>query len=135
MTAVLSFWNGATGPSSTDDVGSLVQLLEFDEDALLLATDGDEIVGTAIVGWDGWRGTIYRVAVAPDRRRQRIATALVRQAEANLRRRGALRLHLIVEPDRPAAQAFWTSAGYARTDQTRFVKTFDAAAERSRTRT
>jgi ribosomal protein S18 acetylase RimI-like enzyme len=112
-----------------------MQLLEFDDGALLVATDGDEIVGTVIVGWDGWRGSMYRLAVVPSRRRQGIASRLVREAESKLRAHGAVRLHLIVEPDRRAAQSFWTSAGYAATDQSRFVKTFDATAEPSRGQT
>jgi len=132
---LLSFWSETTGASATDDLESLVQLLEFDDDALLLATDDDEIVGSVIVGWDGWRGSMYRLAVAPNRRRGGIASALVRAGESTLRRRGDVRLHLIVEPDRAAARSFWTSAGYAATDQTRFVRTFDATAENSRTRT
>jgi ribosomal protein S18 acetylase RimI-like enzyme len=123
--AVLSFWTVATGPSSTDDAESLVQLLDFAEDALLLAIDGDEIVGSVIVGWDGWRGAMYRLAVGPHRRREGIASALVREGESRLRGRGAVRLHLIVEPDRPTAQSFWTSAGYEPTTQARFVKTFE----------
>ena len=124
--AVLAFWEVATTePSSTDDVDSVQQLLTFAPDALLLATnDDDEIVGTVVVGWDGWRGTLYRLGVAPDRRREGIAAMLVDAAEAQLRARGAQRLHLIVAGGQPVAEAFWTSAGYARTDQHRFVKTF-----------
>jgi ribosomal protein S18 acetylase RimI-like enzyme len=125
IAGVLSLWNTATDPSTTDDAGSLARLLEFADDALLLATDGDEIVGTVIVAWDGWRGTMYRLAVAPSRRRRGIASTLVREGEARLRRRGAARLHAIVESDRPAAQFFWTSVGYAPTNQARYVKIFE----------
>jgi len=126
--AVLAFWEVATTePSTTDDVDSVRQLLAFAPDALLLATIDDEIVGTVVVGWDGWRGTLYRLAVAPGRRREGIAAMLVGDAEAQLRRRGAQRLHLIVAVDQPVAASFWTSVGYARTDQHRFVKTFTTA--------
>ena len=35
------------------------------------------MVGSLIAAWDGWRGSFYRLAVHPERRRQRIATALL----------------------------------------------------------
>jgi ribosomal protein S18 acetylase RimI-like enzyme len=126
--AVLAFWEIATTePSTTDDADSVRQLLDFAPDALVLATnDDDEIIGTVVVGWDGWRGTLYRLAVAPERRRQRIGARLVAEAEAQLRRWGAERLHLIVATGQPVATSFWASVGYARTDQQRFVKTFTA---------
>jgi ribosomal protein S18 acetylase RimI-like enzyme len=127
VSAVLAFWEVATAePSTTDDAGSLRQLLDFAPDALLLATNDDEIIGTVVVGWDGWRGTLYRLAVAPERRREGIAAMLVDEAETQLRASGAQRLHLIVAGGQPVAEAFWTSAGYTRTDQHRFVKTFTA---------
>ena len=121
---VLQLWSVATGPSPTDDPRSLERLVEFAPQALLVAVDQDRIVGTVIVGWDGWRGTMYRLAVVPDRRREGIASLLVRDGEARLRDRGAIRLHLIVESDRPVAHSFWSAAGYTRTEQARFVKTF-----------
>ena len=124
---VLALWSIATGPSTTDDAESLARLIEFAPDALLVATDHDQIVGTVVVGWDGWRGTMYRLAVVPDRRREGIASMLVRDGEASVRSHGATRLHLIVESNRPVAQSFWSSIGYVRTDQARFVKTFEAA--------
>ena len=70
--AVLVFWRDATDPSSTDDAASLAALLARFPDAMVLAVDQEVIVGTVIVGWDGWRGAMYRIAVAPaDRRRDR----------------------------------------------------------------
>jgi ribosomal protein S18 acetylase RimI-like enzyme len=123
--AVLAFWRDATTePSSTDDAASLANLIDHASDALVLAVDGDVIVGTLIVGWDGWRGTMYRLAVAPEQRRRRIASALVGEGERRLTAHGAQRLHLIVAPDQEPARRFWSSAGYDTTDQLRFVKTF-----------
>jgi ribosomal protein S18 acetylase RimI-like enzyme len=120
---VLSFWRTATTEqSATDDAPSLLGLLRHAPDALLLAVERDEIVGTAILGWDGWRGAMYRLAVAPAHRRRGIATRLVREGEKRLRERGAARIHLIVAADQEPAQAFWSIAGYERTDQDRFVK-------------
>jgi len=126
LDAVLAFWETATTvPSATDDAESLVALLERSPDALIVADDNGALVGTAIAGWDGWRGAMYRVAVHPDARRRGIASAMIAEGERRLRARGARRLHMIVNVDEAPALEFWSSAGYARTDQSRFVKTLD----------
>lgn len=81
------------------------------------------MIGSLIATWDGWRGSFYRLAVHPDRRRQGIATALLREGERRLRARGAIRLTAIVADDDPVAIGFWQAAGYARQcDRVRFVR-------------
>ncbi len=122
--AVLAFWTEATAePSSTDDAHGVAGLLERSPGSLVLAVDGDVIVGSVIAGWDGWRGAIYRLAVAPEHRRRGIATTLVAEAEARLRAHGVRRMHLIVSRAGGAtAESFWTSARYEPTDQVRMVK-------------
>ena len=124
IAAVLAFWIDATAePSSTDNAEGIAALLEQSPGALILAFDDATIVGSVIAGWDGWRGTIYRLAVAPAFRRQGIATKLVAEAEAWLREHGARRLHLIVgRGGGSAAELFWISARYEPTDQLRMVK-------------
>jgi ribosomal protein S18 acetylase RimI-like enzyme len=122
--AVLAFWDDATAePSSTDDADGIAGLLERAPGSLVLAVEAGAIVGSVIAGWDGWRGTIYRLAVAPEYRRRGIATALVRAAEDQLRTHGVRRMHLIVSrAGGDAAESFWTSADYEPTDQVRMVK-------------
>ena len=124
IAGVLTFWTEATAePSSTDDADGIEVLLARSPGALIVAVDGNAIVGTVIAGWDGWRGTLYRLAVAPTHRRQGIATALVDDAEQRLRERGVRRMHLIVgNAGGPAAVDFWKSARYEPTDQLRMVK-------------
>ena len=121
---ILTFWTAATAePSSTDDTAGVRSLLERAPGALIVAVDDDAIVGTVIAGWDGWRGALYRLAVAPTHRRQGIATALVAAAERRLHTQGVRRMHLIVSTaGGPAAVDFWTSTRYAPTDQLRMVK-------------
>ncbi|MET1003846.1 MAG: GNAT family N-acetyltransferase [Acidimicrobiia bacterium] len=124
--AILAFWvRAGAEPSTTDDAPSIEQLLSRSPDALVVATDGDTIAGSIVVGWDGWRGTMYRLAVAPEYRRSGIATALVAEAEGRLARQGARRLHLIVDREQFVAEAFWSAVGYTPTGQARFVKNLD----------
>lgn len=121
--AMLALWAlSETLPSVTDDAESLRRLLAFDASAVLVADAGDEVVGSLILGWNGWRGSFYRLAVAPEHRRLGIATALVREGEHRLRERGAVRLDAIVAADEAAAMNFWRAAGYQRqNERSRFV--------------
>jgi ribosomal protein S18 acetylase RimI-like enzyme len=122
---VLELWRRAeASASSTESAEDVGGLLLRDPEALLLAeTDDGEIVGTLIVGWDGWRGGFYRLAVDPAHRRHGLATALVRAGEERLRALGAHRLNAIVESHEPDAMAFWASVGFeCQESRSRFVK-------------
>jgi ribosomal protein S18 acetylase RimI-like enzyme len=120
---VLRLWESAGGvPTVTDTREGLLRLLAADEDALLIATDGS-VVGSLIAAWDGWRASFYRLAVHRDRRRQAIATALLRAGERRLGARGAVRLTAIVVEDDPTAMAFWNAVGYRhQPGRARFVR-------------
>lgn len=121
---VLAFWRRAeASPSPTESAADIRGLLARDPEALLLAEADGEVVGSVIVGWDGWRGTFYRLAVDPAHRRRGLATTLVRAGEERLRTLGAHRLNAIVETEETDAMAFWTAAGYElQTARSRFVK-------------
>jgi ribosomal protein S18 acetylase RimI-like enzyme len=124
IAAVLALWRAAGGPPSvTDTHTALAALLRADPDALLLADCEGVPIGSLIAVWDGWRGNFYRLAVSRERRREGIATALLREGERRLLALGARRLAAVVADDDPGALEFWRAAGYRkRGDQTRFVR-------------
>jgi ribosomal protein S18 acetylase RimI-like enzyme len=122
--AVLELWRRAeVTPSSTESVEDVRGLLEHDPEALILAEAGGEIVGSLIVGWDGWRAGFYRLAVDYAHRRHGLATALVRAGEDRFRALGAKRLNATAESHKLGAMAFWASVGYElQSSRSRFVK-------------
>ena len=125
---VLGLWREAeTTPSVTDTREEVLKLLAEPAAVLLVAEAEGRLVGTVIGGWDGWRGNIYRLAVAPGYRRRGLARLLVAEADRSLHRMGARRITALVEGDHPWATDFWDSlatSGY-RYDEgmRRYVKT------------
>jgi ribosomal protein S18 acetylase RimI-like enzyme len=120
--AVLALWERAAEPTTTDDAEAVAALLGHDAGALLVAEESGEIVGSVIAGWDGWRGSIYRLSVAPARRRQGLGRQLLVAAEERLQGLGVRRMHAIVVGADDRAVAFWrTSAWGYRKGQLWFV--------------
>jgi ribosomal protein S18 acetylase RimI-like enzyme len=132
ITSVLALWRAAESrPSQTDSEHALELLLARDPEALLVTELDDEIVGSLIAGWDGWRGSLYRLAVHPQSRRRGIATSLVRAGERRLEKLGAVRMTAIVATDEDAAMALWRAVGYTlQPERSRFVLMLTAPSAR-----
>ncbi|WP_370094122.1 GNAT family N-acetyltransferase [Streptacidiphilus sp. MAP12-20] len=115
--AVLAFWkHAAEGTSISDDVAGVTRLVERDPEALILAEreqDG-EIVGSVIAGWDGWRASLYRLAVHPDHRRQGISRLLLDAAHSRFVAAGGRRADAMVLVENETGQQAWAAAGYAQ---------------------
>jgi len=110
---VLALWQAAGAvPGATDDAESVRALMAFDSGALLVAEIDGVVVGSLIAAWDGWRGNMYRLAVLPEHRRARVASALVRAGEERLRAIGCKRITALVVGDHEHAVGLWASAGY-----------------------
>lgn len=92
---------------------------------LALATEGatllgarreDALVGSVMTGFDGHRGWVYYLAVAPDQRGQGTGSALMAAGEHWLRERGSPKIQLMVRGDNVSALGFYERIGYARQD-------------------
>jgi ribosomal protein S18 acetylase RimI-like enzyme len=80
---------------------------------LLVALDGDAVVGTAMAGYDGHRGWLYSVAVRRSHRRGGVGRRLVAEAEARLTKLGCTKINLQVRATNEAVVGFYRSLGYA----------------------
>ena len=94
-----------------DDLG-LARMARRNPGLVLVAAEGSRVVGSALGAWDGRRGWIYHVAVAPSHRRQGIATRLIDQVESGLRALGCRKVNVMVRPDSDGGAELWTSRGY-----------------------
>lgn len=118
--AVLDLWRrAAKGVSISDDEAGVARLIVHDSGALLLAERDGELVGTVIAGFDGWRCHLYRLAVAPEHRRQGVSTVLLTAAETRFAELGGRRGDAMVLDHNDLAHRTWGAAGYSREPQWR----------------
>lgn len=85
--------------------------IEGPTSTILGLRDGESLIASVMTGFDGHRGWVYYLAVAPDRRREGLGRQLMAAAEAWLRERGAPKLQLMVRDSNAAALDFYRALG------------------------
>jgi len=123
--AVLDLWREAEATASpTDAVAEIVRAASAPALCFVLAEVEGRLAGSAMGGFDGWRGNVYRLVVRPECRRRGIARALVGEIERHFAAAHVTRVSALVERDHPWAVAFWSAVGYEPDARmARFVKT------------
>jgi ribosomal protein S18 acetylase RimI-like enzyme len=110
--ALRALWKAAGFSLLGDDDLGLARLARRNPGLVLVASEGTRVIGSALGAWDGRRGWVYHLAVAPSHRRQGIATKLVDQVEEGLRAHGCRKVNLLIRPDSDGGAAFWKARGY-----------------------
>jgi ribosomal protein S18 acetylase RimI-like enzyme len=77
-----------------------------------VATDGTAIIGVALCGHDGRRGSIYHLAVDPAYQRLGLGKRLVDECLQGLRGAGIKRAIIMVADDNPRGRSFWCRSGW-----------------------
>ncbi len=113
--AAAHLWQTA-GPgvhlSRSDAPDELRKKLARDPDLFLVAEVDGQLAGTVVGGFDGRRGMVYHLAVAPAQRGQGLATALMAELEARLRAKGCVKCYLMVDTDHAAVVDFYRRLGW-----------------------
>jgi ribosomal protein S18 acetylase RimI-like enzyme len=78
----------------------------------LVATIGSDLVGSVMAGYDGHRGWINYLAVAPGHRRHGLGRRLVRETEDRLHAIGCPKVNLQIRAGNATAVAFYEAIGY-----------------------
>jgi ribosomal protein S18 acetylase RimI-like enzyme len=112
--AVVALWHACGLTRPWNDPEADFALAQGGGASTILVARGEGIAGSVMVGFDGHRGWVYYLAVAPDQRRTGLGRALMTAAEDWLRARGAPKLQLMVREDNAAALDFYESLGLER---------------------
>jgi ribosomal protein S18 acetylase RimI-like enzyme len=111
---VIALWEAVFGYEAKHNRPSLTIDKKREVDALFfVAVDGEAVVGTIMCGYDGHRGWIYSLAVAPSHRRQGLGSRLVAHAEQALCQRGCMKINLQILEENESVAAFYSSLGYS----------------------
>ncbi|NLD70576.1 MAG: GNAT family acetyltransferase [Limnobacter sp.] len=113
--AVIQLWErcGLTRPWN-DPRKDIARKLGEQPELFLVGLHGDELVASAMAGFDGHRGWVYYLAVAPEHRRRSCGRRLMAEVERRLEERGCPKLNLQVRSSNAQVLAFFRSLGYAQ---------------------
>ncbi len=83
---------------------------------LLVGVLDKNIVATVMAGYEGHRGWINYLAVAPEQQRQGLGRHMMREAENRLRLAGCPKINLQIRRANTDVTAFYNALGYAVDD-------------------
>jgi ribosomal protein S18 acetylase RimI-like enzyme len=109
---VVALWTncGLTRPWN-DASADFRRAVAWPGSTILVTRDGGAILGSVMTGYDGHRGWVYYLAVAPKRRRSGLGRALMAAVEAWLAERLCPKIQLMVRDDNAEAIAFYQALG------------------------
>lgn len=90
----------------------IARKLSVDPGLLLVGTKKEELVGSVMAGYEGHRGWINYIAVAPAYRGAGFGRKLMDEAERLLRLRGCPKINLQVRESNRDVLAFYEKIGY-----------------------
>jgi len=112
--AVITVWEscGLVRPQN-DPRKDIARKLRVNPEWFMVAESAGKIVGAVMAGYEGHRGWINYLAVAPVERKKGVGRALMMEAERVLRAAGCPKINLQVRPDNPAVIAFYERIGFS----------------------
>lgn len=115
--AVVRLWTvcGLTRPWN-DPYKDIARKLTVQPEMFLVGTVNDTIVAAVMGGYDGHRGWVNYLAVAPDYQRRGYAAALMHEIEQRLLALGCPKINLLVRGGNTAVVAFYEKLAFKQDD-------------------
>ena len=115
--AVIDLWDACDLTRPWNDPHKDIQRKLTDRNgAFWVVCQGGDVVASVMVGYDGHRGSINYLAIAPRLQRSGIGAELMRRAEEFLTAIGCPKVSFCVRRDNDRVLAFYDSLGYAVDD-------------------
>ena len=117
--AVVALWGGALGYDAphNEPLAAIRRKLAHQRELFFVAMLEGRLAGTVMAGYDGHRGWIYSLAVAPDLRRRGVGRALMNHAEGALADLGCPKINLQVVGTNAEVVGFYRALGYRVEDR------------------
>lgn len=115
--AVIALWEacGLTRPWN-DPRKDIARKLTEQPELFLVGVEGEKVMATAMVGFDGHRGWVYYLAVDPAFQRLSYGKQLMHEAEQLLIARGCPKINLLVRSSNSKVLKFYAELGYTQDD-------------------
>jgi ribosomal protein S18 acetylase RimI-like enzyme len=115
--SVIALWNecGITRPWN-DPVKDIARKLTVQPELFLVGESDGQLVATAMFGFDGTRGWVHYLAVAPGRQGESLGRAIMTEGERLLAAMGCPKLNLQVRSGNERVIGFYRALGYAPDD-------------------
>ena len=115
--SVVQLWTacGLTRPWN-DPYKDVQRKLAIQPEMFLVLELGDAVIGSAMAGYDGHRGSVYYLAVDPAFQGRGHGVRLMQAIEAMLIDEGCPKLNIMVRRDNIAVQDFYTRTDYVEDD-------------------
>jgi ribosomal protein S18 acetylase RimI-like enzyme len=113
--AVVTLWKecGLTRPWN-DPHKDIARKLGVQPEWFLVGTEGEDLIATVMAGYDGHRGWVNYLAVAPAHRGLGHAKRLMQHVERLFLAAGVPKVNLLVRATNPGVVEFYRRLGYAQ---------------------
>jgi len=112
--AVVALWEQCGLTVSWNDPGrDIERKLQVQPELFLVAVEADAVIGSAMGGYDGHRGSLYYLAVAPEYRGRGVGSMLVKELSRMLQEMGCPKLNIMVRASNSEVIGFYENLGFA----------------------
>ncbi len=111
--SLIQLWTecGLVAPQN-NPIRDIERKLEVNPEWFLIGVESDKVVASCMVGYEGHRGWINYLAVAPSKQRKGYARQIMNEAERLLKEAGCPKINLQVRSSNSQVIAFYESLGF-----------------------